>query len=120
MSELRVAITTVGCKLNQAETSALRAALEDGGHRITGFDDEADAYIVNTCTVTSEADRDSRKLLRRARRRSPEALVIAVGCYSHTDCETLEAMPEMTATTTSTVTRAMPRWRIMRQLPVSE
>lgn len=91
----RVTILTVGCKLNQADTEALRAALESAGHDVSIDQAAAEVCIVNTCTVTAEADRDSRRLLRRLRRENPSALVIAVGCYAETDARALEALAEV-------------------------
>lgn len=92
---MRVAILTVGCKLNRSDSDALRAALSEAGHVLVEDPADAEAAIVNTCTVTSEADRDDRQLLRRARRANPGALVVAVGCYAETDAALLESMPEV-------------------------
>jgi threonylcarbamoyladenosine tRNA methylthiotransferase MtaB len=77
----KAAFYTLGCKVNYCETESLQALFEQAGYRITGFDEEADVYIINTCTVTAESDHKSRKAIRRARRRSPEALIVATGCY---------------------------------------
>jgi threonylcarbamoyladenosine tRNA methylthiotransferase MtaB len=78
----RVAIDTVGCKLNQAETQFLARQLSQAGYRLVSPDNEADVYIVNTCTVTHVADRKCRHLLRLAHRRNPNAVVVATGCYA--------------------------------------
>ncbi len=91
----RVALLTVGCKLNQADSESLRAALERAGHTVLTDEAAADVCIVNSCTVTAEADRDSRRLLRRLRRAHPSALVVAVGCYAETDAATLEGLEEV-------------------------
>lgn len=78
----KAAFFTLGCKVNYCETESLQALFEQAGYRITGFEEQADVYIINTCTVTGESDHKSRKAIRRARRRSPEALIVATGCYA--------------------------------------
>jgi threonylcarbamoyladenosine tRNA methylthiotransferase MtaB len=80
-----VALETLGCKLNQAETQQLAAQLEQAGYRLVDSPRKADIYILNTCTVTHVADRKSRHLLRLARRLNPSVRLIAVGCYAHRD-----------------------------------
>lgn len=77
-----IALETLGCKLNQAESESLARQFCDAGYHLAGFQDRADIYIVNTCTVTHVADRKSRHLLRLAHRRNPNALIIATGCYA--------------------------------------
>ena len=84
---LKVAITTLGCKANQYDSSAIGEALADGGLEIVAFPKRADAYVINTCTVTSKTDYQSRKLIRRARRANPEATVIVTGCYAEVSSE---------------------------------
>ncbi len=79
---LRAALSTLGCRVNFAETDQLRGRLLAAGYCLVEFEQEAEVYIVNTCTVTHVADRKSRQLLRRAARRHPGALVVAVGCYA--------------------------------------
>ena len=79
---ITVAIETLGCKLNQAESESLALQLAEMGYRLVSSSESADIYILNTCTVTSTADRKSRYLLRLARRRNPHATIIAIGCYS--------------------------------------
>jgi len=78
----RVALQSLGCKLNQAETESFARQLLDRGHELTGSAEEADIFILNTCTVTHVADRKTRHLLRWARRNNPGALIAAVGCYA--------------------------------------
>ena len=90
-----VGLMTVGCKLNQYETEGLAELLESGGCRVVPFDSPADAYVVNTCTVTGRSDYRCRQMLRRAARRSPGALIAAVGCYAQRDADALAAMPEV-------------------------
>src|SRR5579885_1533151 len=77
----RFAICTLGCKLNQADEEDVRRGLRQAGLTEVGFDEPAEVYIVNTCTVTHLADRRSRQMLRRARRQAPESVVAAIGCY---------------------------------------
>ncbi len=89
---LRAALETLGCRVNFSETDRLRAMLAAAGYRLVGFDEEADLYVVNTCTVTHIADRKSRQLLRRARRRNRRAVVVAVGCYADVAAPALRAI----------------------------
>ena len=78
----RVALDSVGCKLNQAEIELLARQFAEAGYRLALPGDKADVYILNTCTVTHIADRKSRHLLRMARRRNPDARLVATGCYA--------------------------------------
>ena len=78
---VKVAFYTLGCKLNQAETESLAGQFSEAGYRLASPNDVADIYIANTCTVTHIADRKSRHWLRLAKRRNPQAFVIATGCY---------------------------------------
>jgi len=78
----RVALDSVGCKLNQAEIELLARQFAEAGYRLVLPGDKADVYILNTCTVTHIADRKSRHLLRMARRRNPDACLVATGCYA--------------------------------------
>jgi threonylcarbamoyladenosine tRNA methylthiotransferase MtaB len=80
-TKLRVAFYTLGCKLNQAESEFLARQFAEAGYRVVSGDG-ADIYVLNTCTVTHIADRKSRHLLRLWRKRNPEALIIAIGCYA--------------------------------------
>ncbi|MFC2071499.1 tRNA (N(6)-L-threonylcarbamoyladenosine(37)-C(2))-methylthiotransferase MtaB [Chloroflexota bacterium] len=79
---MKVALDTLGCKLNQAETEVLAKQFAEAGYRLVSPADEADIYILNTCTVTHIADAKSRHWLRLAHRRNPTALVVATGCYA--------------------------------------
>lgn len=92
---LKVAFTTLGCRMNQFESSALEERFSDRGYTITSFDDIADIYVVNTCTVTKDADRTSRKILRQAKRRNPNAVVVATGCYAQVSPQELANIPEI-------------------------
>lgn len=78
----KVALDTLGCKLNQAETELLAKQFAQAGYKLVSPADEADVYILNTCTVTHIADRKSRHLLRLAHGRNPDALLVATGCYA--------------------------------------
>ena len=79
---MRVAFHTLGCKVNQYETEALKESFKSRGYEITAEDGLADVYIINTCTVTSLADRKSRQYIRRARKKNPESIVVVTGCYA--------------------------------------
>ena len=76
-----VAFCTLGCKVNQYETDAMTESFARAGYEVRDFEQAADVYVVNTCTVTNIADRKSRQMLRRARKRNPNAVVVAAGCY---------------------------------------
>ena len=88
---MRIAIYTLGCKVNQYETQAMEQELTARGHELVDFEQAADAYIINTCSVTAVSDKKSRQMIRRARKLNPDAIVAACGCYvqTHTD-EVLE------------------------------
>ena len=81
---MKIAIYTLGCKVNQYETQAMERELVRRGHALVLFEDPADAYIINTCTVTAVSDKKSRQMIRRARKQSPEAVVAVCGCYPQT------------------------------------
>ena len=81
---MRIAIYTLGCKVNQAETQAMEQELTRRGHEIVPFDGAADAYIVNTCSVTAVSDKKSRQMIRRCRKLNEHAVVAACGCYVQT------------------------------------
>ncbi len=90
---MKVALFTVGCKLNQYETQAMAEELEGCGFERVDFSTPADMYIINTCTVTKESDYSSRQAIYRARRRSPEAKIVVTGCYAQLEKEFLEKLP---------------------------
>src|SRR3954466_16342654 len=77
-----VAFHTLGCKLNYSETSTLSRILESDGFEKKEFDDLADVYVINTCSVTENADKECRQLVRRIQRKAPESLVVITGCYA--------------------------------------
>ncbi|MCI8931742.1 MAG: tRNA (N(6)-L-threonylcarbamoyladenosine(37)-C(2))-methylthiotransferase MtaB [Lachnospiraceae bacterium] len=76
-----VALHNLGCKVNGYEMDVMQQMLQEKGYKIVSFDEQADIYIVNTCTVTNIADRKSRQMLHRAKKKNPDAIVVAVGCY---------------------------------------
>ena len=76
-----VAFCTLGCKVNQYETDAMEELFQKDGYEIRAFHEAADVYVINTCTVTNMADRKSRQMLHRARKKNPEAVIVAAGCY---------------------------------------
>lgn len=84
-----VALHNLGCKVNGYEMDVMQQRLREKGYKIVSFDEIADIYIVNTCTVTNIADRKSRQMLHRARRQNPDAVVVAVGCYVQVGEETV-------------------------------
>ncbi len=84
---MNIAIHTLGCKVNQYETQAMETILTDRGHKIVSSQDCADAYIINTCTVTAVSDKKSRQMIRQLRRKNPQAVVAVCGCYAQTKPE---------------------------------
>ena len=89
---MNIAIYTLGCKVNQYETAAMERELTRRGHVLTPFEGPADAYVVNTCSVTAVSDKKSRQMIRRARKRSPAAVVAVCGCYAQTKPEEVRAL----------------------------
>ena len=88
-----VAFYTLGCKLNFSETSTLSRMLENEGFEKKEFDDQADIYVINTCSVTDNADKDCRQLVRRIQRRAPEGLVVITGCYAQLKSDEIAKIP---------------------------
>ncbi len=82
---MRVAIATLGCKVNQYDSAVFERLFDEQGWRRVDLDQPADAYVVNTCTVTDRADSEARRIARRVRRRNPQARVILTGCYAQTN-----------------------------------
>ncbi|MBP3451792.1 MAG: tRNA (N(6)-L-threonylcarbamoyladenosine(37)-C(2))-methylthiotransferase MtaB [Agathobacter sp.] len=80
----KAALHNLGCKVNAYETEAMQQMLETAGYEIVSFGEEADVYVINTCSVTNMADRKSRQMLHRAKKQNPEAVVVAAGCYVQT------------------------------------
>ena len=83
----RVALHNLGCKVNSYEMDVIGQKLTEKGFIIVPFEEQADVYIINTCTVTNIADRKSRQMLHQAKKRNPEAVVVAAGCYVQTGKE---------------------------------
>lgn len=95
MENKKVAFITLGCKVNQYETNAMIQKFKENKYEIVDFDQKADIYIINTCTVTNMADRKSRQMLRKVKEINPKALLVAVGCYAQVAKEELEKIPEI-------------------------
>ena len=89
---MKIGICTLGCKVNQYETQAMEQELLRRGHGLVPFEGEADAYIINTCTVTAVSDKKSRQMIRRARKLSPDAVVAVCGCYPQTHPEDVKGL----------------------------
>ena len=85
----KVALHNLGCKVNSYEIDVMQQMLQKKGYEIVDFEQKADIYIVNTCSVTSIADRKSRQMLHKAKKKNPEAIVVAVGCYVQTGTEAI-------------------------------
>lgn len=88
-----VAFHTLGCKLNFSETSTLSRLLENDGFEKKDFADEADVYVINTCSVTDNADKECRQLVRRIQRKTPESFVVITGCYAQLKPKEIAAIP---------------------------
>src|SRR3954468_725673 len=88
-----VAFHTLGCKLNYSETSTLSRMLENDGFEKKEFDEHADVYVINTCSVTENADKECRQLVRRIQRQSPESLVVITGCYAQLKPKEIAEIP---------------------------
>lgn len=93
--EKTVAFCTLGCKVNQYETNAMIEQFIKKDYTIKEFNEKADIYIINTCTVTNMADRKSRQMLRRAKELNPNSIIVACGCYAQVAKEELEKIPEI-------------------------
>ena len=83
----KAALHNLGCKVNSYETEAMTQLLKKAGYEIVSFQDQADVYIINTCSVTNMADRKSRQILHKAKKQNPNAVVVATGCYVQTATE---------------------------------
>ena len=92
-----VAFYTLGCKVSQYETEAIAEKFENNGFEIKDFNDFCDIYVINTCTVTAEADRKSRQIIRRAKRKNKDAKVIVCGCYSQRSKDEVAAIEDVDA-----------------------
>ena len=88
-----VAFHTLGCKLNFSETSTLSRLLEKEGFEKRSFEDPADVYVINTCSVTDNADKECRQIVRRIQRKTPESLVVITGCYAQLKPKEIAEIP---------------------------
>ena len=89
----KAALHNLGCKVNAYETEAMQQMLEQAGYEIVPFEEKADVYIINTCSVTNMADRKSRQMLHRAKKKNPDSVVVAAGCYVQTSPGQAQADP---------------------------
>ena len=88
----RAAFATLGCKVNQYETESMEGLFKTHGYELVSFSEEADVYVINTCSVTQLGEKKSRQLIRRAHRINPAAVVAVTGCYAQAEAETIRAM----------------------------
>ena len=118
----RIALYTLGCKLNFAESATLARALVAQGHTITDWDAPADIYILNTCTVTHQADRKAHKLLRRAARIAPSAHLVVTGCYVQTNPDAFQDIPHVRAVVPNLHKARLPEYveALLREAPLPE
>lgn len=93
MDKPKVALCTLGCKVNQNDSDAMLSSLVKAGYQEVSFNEKADVYIINTCTVTHLADRKSRQMIRRAIKLNPKAVVAVTGCYAQTSTEDILSLP---------------------------
>lgn len=91
----KVAFCTLGCKVNQYETNAMIQKFLDKNYKVVEFEEVADIYVINTCTVTNMADKKSRQMIRRVKQLNPESVLVAVGCYAQVGKEELEKIEEI-------------------------
>ena len=105
---MRISFYTLGCKVNQNETGALQQLFLHRGYTLAGPEEEADVYVVNSCTVTAGGDQKSRKWLRRAKRTNPGAVTVLTGCYPQAFPEEAAAMTEADVVTGSTDRASLP------------
>ncbi|HPR60953.1 MAG TPA: tRNA (N(6)-L-threonylcarbamoyladenosine(37)-C(2))-methylthiotransferase MtaB, partial [Prolixibacteraceae bacterium] len=91
----KVAFYTLGCKLNFAETSSMARQFEELGFERVEYTDQADVYIINSCTVTAESDKKSRNLIRSAMKRNPDALMMVTGCYAQLKSDEIARFEEV-------------------------
>ena len=90
---MKIAFYTLGCKVNQYDTEAMRELCEHAGWETVPFDGEADVYLINTCSVTQISDRKSRQMISQAHRRSPGAFLVVTGCYAQTEPDKVRDLP---------------------------
>lgn len=90
---MKIAFYTLGCKVNQYDTEAMRELFEHAGWETVPFEDEADVYLINTCSVTQISDKKSRQMISQAHRRAPDAFLAVTGCYAQTEPEKVKDLP---------------------------
>ena len=89
---MKVSLITLGCRSNAFDTELMANYFKSKGYEVVNDQEQADIYIINTCTVTSEADRSSRQAIHRAKRKNPKALVVATGCYAQINPQALSSL----------------------------
>jgi threonylcarbamoyladenosine tRNA methylthiotransferase MtaB len=92
---MKVAFYALGCKVNQYEADCYAKMFEQRGWEIVPFEEESDVYVINTCAITNIGERKSRQILRRAKKKAPQALVVATGCYAQTKAQELSEIKEV-------------------------
>jgi threonylcarbamoyladenosine tRNA methylthiotransferase MtaB len=102
-----IAFKTLGCRLNQYETDALASEFARAGYRVTPFEETADAYVINTCTVTGISDQKSRQMLNQAARRNPDAVIVVTGCMATRDRDEMEGRSNITYVVDNTRKRSL-------------
>ena len=90
---MKAAIETLGCRVNIYDSEAMAELFLKDGYEIVAFNDKADVYVINTCTVTNAGDKKSRQTISRARRNNPEAVICVVGCYAQVAAGKIAALP---------------------------
>jgi len=95
MHIIKAAFKTLGCKVNQYETEALLSLLKEQGYQIVNFKEKADIYIINTCTVTQEAERKSKQMIRKAINKNKMAKIIVTGCSAQASPQDLKEIPNI-------------------------
>ena len=90
----KIAFSTLGCRINQFDTAAMQSAvMNDDDFSIVSFDDKADIYVINTCTVTGKSDTESRRIVRKALKKNRNARIVVTGCYAQTNPQELSKIP---------------------------
>lgn len=115
MSEKRLATVTLGCKVNQYDTDSVVTQFLEAGYKVVDFNEEADVYLINTCTVTNLGDRKSRQMIRRAAKRNPQGKIVVMGCLAQTTPEEVAALEGVTL-----VVGTQGRGRILEEIEALE
>jgi threonylcarbamoyladenosine tRNA methylthiotransferase MtaB len=114
---MRIALATLGCKVNHYESAGIAEKLSGSGHEIVPFTGQADIYIVNTCSVTQKTDYQSRQLVRRAHRLNPSASIVVTGCYAQVAPETFRGLDGVTLVAGTAMKDALPSLLTSERLP---